>query len=81
MNHGLTTVNVRVLVYQYARDHGANLALPPSWERDQMAGEDWLKSFMKRHPRLSIRSPEATSQSRAAAFNPIVVSNFFEKTN
>ena len=28
MNHGLTTVNVRVLVYQYARDHGANLALP-----------------------------------------------------
>ena len=44
-----------------------------------MAGKEWLRQFLKRHPSLSIRVPQATSIARATAFNPHTVSKFFEK--
>ncbi|XP_045463203.1 MFS-type transporter clz9-like [Harmonia axyridis] len=44
-----------------------------------MAGNDWFTNFMKRNPKLAIRSPEATSLSRATSFNRTNVQNFFEK--
>ncbi|XP_047140204.1 uncharacterized protein LOC124815497 [Hydra vulgaris] len=34
-----------------------------------MAGKDWLQGFMSRNPQLSIRTPQATSVSRAVGFN------------
>ncbi|XP_072400399.1 uncharacterized protein [Diabrotica undecimpunctata] len=43
-----------------------------------MAGEDWLSAFLKRHDVLSLRTPEATSASRAMGFNKISVNRFFE---
>ncbi|XP_071092554.1 uncharacterized protein [Haliotis cracherodii] len=41
------------------------------------AGEECLKGFMQRHPDLSIRKPEATSISRAVAFDRLSVNIFF----
>lgn len=52
--------------------------MPVSWGKNQMAGEVWLKLFMKRHPSLSLRSPQATSLSRATSFNKVNVNLFFE---
>lgn len=43
-----------------------------------MAGYDWYRCFMKRHPELSLRKPEATSIARAMGFNKVVVSQFYE---
>ena len=42
-----------------------------------MAGWDWLQGFLKRHPKISIRKPEATSAARARGFNKVSVSKFF----
>ncbi|KAF2889109.1 hypothetical protein ILUMI_17064 [Ignelater luminosus] len=35
----------------------------------QQAGTDWAREFLKQHPQLFLRSPEATSTSRAMGFN------------
>ncbi|GBM94752.1 hypothetical protein AVEN_66046-1 [Araneus ventricosus] len=44
-----------------------------------MAGKDWMFGFMKRHNRtLSLRTPDATSISRAQAFNGQRVQGFFD---
>ncbi|KAF2902436.1 hypothetical protein ILUMI_03748 [Ignelater luminosus] len=70
--YGLTPYETRKLAYQFAIK--SNKAMPDSWRTKLLAGEDWLGSFLKRHPSLSIRTPQATSLSRATSFN---VSMFF----
>lgn len=43
------------------------------------AGKKWYYAFMKRHIRLSLRQPRATSMSRATGFNKPTVKDFFHK--
>ena len=43
-----------------------------------MAGKELMIGFMKRHRKLSLRSPEATTMSRAIRFNRRSVKSFFE---
>lgn len=74
---GLLPEQVRSLAYEAAVDQ--NITIPESWHKTKSAGIDWLKSFIKRNPDLSIRSPEATSLSRSTSFNRTNVHAFFEK--
>jgi len=55
---GLTTEKIRLLAYQLAEKNQIN---HPFVKENDQAGLDWMYSFMKRHPDLSIRKPEATS--------------------
>lgn len=73
-NHGLTPIKIRRFVYTFARAN--NLKFPENWTKNECAGPDWYSSFMKRHPRLSLRQPQATSQARAAGCNYVVVHRF-----
>ena len=43
-----------------------------------LAGKDWLLSFLRRHPQLSIRTPEPTSAARERCFNQTNVDKFFD---
>ena len=71
---GLTFTDFRQLSFQFAVrnnvEHPFNLEL-------KMAGIDYVYRFLKQHPNLSLRSPEATSAARAAGFNRVVVADFF----
>ena len=72
--YGITIREMRSLAFQMAvlngKPHPFNL-------NSQLAGKDWLKSFRKRHPELSVRTPEATSAARVQAFNKHNVDLFY----
>lgn len=73
---GLTATQTRSLAYEFAVQIKAKF--PESWKDEKKAGFDWFRGFMQRHPRLSLRKPEATSIARASAFNRHNVAKFFE---
>jgi hypothetical protein len=35
------------------------------FKRNEKAGRKWLKNFLRRHPQISVRTPECLSLSRA----------------
>ena len=74
---GLSLKEVSVLAYECAEAFA--IKMPESWVRDRCAGPDWFSGFMKRNSDLAIRTPEATSISRATSFNRTNVKLFFEK--
>lgn len=76
MQYGLTKKGVRQLAYKYAKANGGKI--PETWSEEQIAGEEWMRGFLKRHSQqLSVRKPEATSLSRATSFNRYNVECFF----
>ena len=72
---GLTRDAVCSLVYDYAISN--KLKIPFNKEKKK-AGPDWVQSFFKRHPELSLRRPESTGLARATGFNNVQVNKFFD---
>ncbi|XP_065319820.1 uncharacterized protein LOC135927630 [Gordionus sp. m RMFG-2023] len=60
--YGLSVKKIKIQAYYHAIQ--LNKKIPKSWTINKMAGEEWFSSFMRRNPRLSLRSPEATSLVR-----------------
>ncbi|KAK3928286.1 Pogo transposable element with KRAB domain [Frankliniella fusca] len=77
IGYGLTTLKVRELAYETAMIN--KIKVPDSWTKETIAGLDWLHGFQRRHPQLSIRTPEGCSIARAQAFNKPNVEKFFDK--
>ncbi|KAK9739010.1 Tc5 transposase DNA-binding domain [Popillia japonica] len=73
---GLTMKDLRSLAYQLAVGNGISNRF-----KNGIAGQDWVNRFLKRHPTLSVRKPEATSGARAMGFNKVAVDSFFFTAN
>ena len=69
MNCGFSTKSTCLLAYEFALKN--NKICPSLLIKNNIAGIDWLQSFMKRQPELSLRTPEATSFARSTAFNKL----------
>ena len=74
--YGLTLVEMRRLAYKCAIAN--NIKVPPSWTENEMAVEDWAERFMKRHPMIRLRIPEASSLQRMEFFHKHNVNNFYD---
>jgi len=71
---GLTMADVMRLTYQLAVRNGIKNQF---CKRNEKAGRKWLKNFLRRHPEISVRTPEGLSLSRARGFTPESVARFF----
>ncbi len=76
-SHGLTPKKLKLLMYSYAVFNG--IPVPPAWVQKKSAGKDWFTSFLEWNKKLSIRKPKATSQTNAAAWNKVVMNNFYDQ--
>lgn len=78
MNCGLTIKEALKLAYDFAMANKTVLRKGlENWNNTKMAGKEWLLHFLKRH-KLSLRTPEQTSLSRATSFNRYNVAKFYE---
>ncbi|KAG8239760.1 hypothetical protein J437_LFUL010608 [Ladona fulva] len=70
---GLTMKYLRSLAYELAEKN----ELTHRFNKETcLAGQDCIKGFITRHPSLSIRTPENTSDAQAMGFNKVAVSKF-----
>ena len=75
MYFGLRSSDIRQLAFQIAVRN--NIDHPFSLSKGA-AGKKWLRNFLKRHPSLSLRTPESVSLARAKGFSKERVNLFFD---
>lgn len=71
---GLNHKEIRQLAFQIAEKYKLD---HPFDRKLEMAGADWLRLFLRRHPELSLRKTENTSLARLQGFNRETVNEFF----
>lgn len=79
MNYGLSKKRVRELAYKFAVANKKNY--PSSWDEHELAGEEWMRLFLKRHSDVSglvIKKPEKASLPCAININKTHVGKFFD---
>lgn len=52
--HQLSSKNIRKLAFQFGQ--GLNLTMPDSWYENEMAGQEWLSAFLKRHENVVVQN-------------------------
>ncbi|KAF2901481.1 hypothetical protein ILUMI_04706 [Ignelater luminosus] len=66
LHFGLTLIELRRLAFEFAETNNIKNNF---CRNTRLTGKDWLYGFLKRHPKISLRIPEATSVNRVMAFN------------
>ena len=69
----LTINRVCQLAFQFAHVNG----IPGFSETKCMAGQKWLKGFLKRHPKITLKTVKNLSIAQAMGANETVISNWF----
>lgn len=74
----VTPLILRRLVYKFCElnniKHNFN-------EHARVAGKDWFKAFMKRHPEISRRKSQFMNPARAQKLNKFIVDDHFKRVN
>ena len=65
---GISLHDFRSLAFELAEK---NKLQHPFNKEQSLPGKAWAQGFMKRHPQIDLRCPEATSMSRVAGFNRV----------
>lgn len=73
--YALRSKDIRSLAFQLALRNGLK---HPFNINISSAGKKWLRAFLKRHPVLSMRTPQGISAARVKAFTPENVAKFFD---
>ena len=73
--YGLTIRDLKSLAFQIAEVNNIKTRFNT---KTKLAGKEWLKGFLERHPEISLRRPEATSLARASGFNKVQVNKLFD---
>ena len=66
---------MRQLAYQYAHTNG----LKDFSDKLQMAGKKWVKGFLSRYPRITVKTAKNLSVARAMGANPTVIANWYKQ--
>lgn len=66
---GLSKKDIRKLAYEFTIKY--NLSRPRTWDDNVMAGEEWFRTFIRRHRELSVRIAQAISLSKATSLDKI----------
>lgn len=67
------------MAYEFAKKEKIR-KLPKSWtEESKMAGINWYYGFIKRHPRIVLRTPRRISIQRVKCFNKEAVDGFYSQ--
>ncbi|KAH9643830.1 hypothetical protein HF086_016730, partial [Spodoptera exigua] len=70
----LLGLGLRSAAYEYAEKHN----IPHRFNKEtKVAGKEWLRGFLQRHPDISLRQPTSTSIARAIGFNRPQVERFY----
>jgi len=71
-------IDVDVVKHKAKRLHYATHNIPITAEnRDDMASKRWWRSFRKRHPSFTLRSPQLLATQRANATQPEIINHFY----
>lgn len=77
--YSVSREGLRQIAYRVLTKNGVKP--PQEWKskcQNEMMGQEWVRGFLRRHPTLSFRKPEAVSIARAHGFNKTAVAKFFE---
>ncbi|KAE8743266.1 hypothetical protein FOCC_FOCC011146 [Frankliniella occidentalis] len=77
MGLGLSVEQTCQLAYEFAVIN--KIEMPKNWKNNECGGREWFRCFLRRHPNLSIRKPEACSVARASSFNKTNMDSFFNR--
>lgn len=70
---GLTRSKVCQVAFRFVE----KLQIPNQFKNGQ-GGRRWFEGFVKRHPEVSVRTPESLSYGRLMRFNKVTVSTYFD---
>ncbi|KAJ4430627.1 hypothetical protein ANN_19216 [Periplaneta americana] len=72
---GLRVSDMKRMAFELAIRNGLQHPFNPN---KGSAGKKWFRLFLKRHPNLSLRTPQGVSAARIKSFNPKNVAVFFD---